>query len=86
MWRLAVQARAPAAVRGERGGSGARRPPAGLALCLAGLPQVWRDITARVGVALLELEAAAPRNPDQVPRQHEEEARRRSEGALPEAV
>lgn len=46
-------------------------------------PQVWRQITARVGHALKELERRAPRNVDQVPRDHAGERRRASEGALP---
>jgi hypothetical protein len=43
----------------------------------------WRDIAERIAAALAALEAAAPRNPDQVPTRHGAEAARRPEGALP---
>ena len=46
--------------------------------------QVWKDITARVSAALLALEAASPKNWDQVAGHEAEELARRSEGALPE--
>ena len=44
---------------------------------------VWKDVAARVGMALKELETRVPPNLDQVPGKEAAENRRKSEGAMP---
>lgn len=44
---------------------------------------VWKDVAARVGAALRELEKKSPPNFDQVPGKEAAEMERKSEGAMP---